>query len=515
MDTVDLMQIYPGITNNLDILSYGDTYREPIQHNKLCCLPAPKTVKKFEQVVMCTLLLSITLLVIGIACILFDSNVDQDIYLYFIALPLVLTGLKLLVLGRFVQFRAKKNGNPFDYHKYGNKFYYLFYSDINVGYFLVLLWIVILVIDCPVSDCEVLFVYNENYDDNHNGAGGVLVVYTWCIVINFFLYGLVNFYLVILNFDSYYKHWGYGEFITTNDARYCLNYDLVGGDKGNNNISIAAGDKPGNTDNTHTTGSTERLFCALLGCFWDPFCCLCGLCRRDIRAIKVGYAFVNLLNVISFVSSLISMIDTFFALIIVEIWDDDTVDSFTIFLAIVSVLTMGSFVLRIYWDSCCYGWRLLDYKKSNDTSNCHCTCNNSANNVRLNEEKMQEKQGKVFHRLAKGAMTSYSVLTVLTIILFLLMVVIIIVASDNSVVSFGSGIPSYVFILLGWCWIEYEGLKLTDAYVKWHVKNRQEGINVEKLSSIDFGQRLQLLNNPAVAVNGAVASEQDDENAFV
>ena len=232
---VDLLQIYPGKTNNLDILTFEDL--NVMESRPLCCSSCDMCglrLRNYEEFMMG--LISSVAVILFIAMWIIVGEVASWWYnqfwylLLFWMMPcIILIISKLYILRKFMLFRRKKqkDGNSIEYHRLGGQFYFSFYGDAMFSLLVSAWWFVILFNFCVFSvgiggrgyGCARMTSFDQSV---------IVATITWFGMVPLLIYSIAGYFLVYRmndsDFETYNKNWAKRRWDMTNDVKYMLNY---------------------------------------------------------------------------------------------------------------------------------------------------------------------------------------------------------------------------------------------------------------------------------------------------
>ena len=519
---LDLVQIYPCPTNNLDIFDPADDtlFRDPKNFGfgkGLHGLLWLRSIHGFSKWVLFMLSLSMLFLFIAVCMVLVDD--DRSV---FVVSPLILLiVVKLVVLLRFIKFSilTRKNGvsNSYDYHRYGRYFFYSFYADCVLSLFIGFCWLLVALTVCMANNRE--YCTTNYFGSNMSSA------YTWFVGIHFCVYGIVNYNLVCQNFDRYYKQWAYNQFNATKDVKYCINYHYT-----QFPVVRTAVDSSGNNNDNNDSNNNSNCKCCNM-CL-EPCCCLCGVYSVSKAVtgqhketgnndrIVCGLKAISLFNGIIMILGVNYAVG--FGLVVLILGTLDIVTSFVASWLIIWFVVLLFYFIKIHFDACCYGNRLLNYPRQADSSfessNCSiaycCGCNTNKNNDDYKRIKSQrDKQGRAFYFLSQNAMKAHCVLALFYCIIYIYYVISLITVYVNDKDNLNQGYWDYWYTGYGvvfWglvpCWLEFEAIKLIDAFIKtenYKSKRKINSIDIDKMNFLGFTDNM----NQASGNNGGLADD--------
>ena len=203
---VDLLQIYPGVTNNLDILTFQDL--NVMDSRALCCSSCDicgLRLRNYEKFIIG--LISSVAVILFIAMWIIVAEVSSWWYsdfwhLLFWMMPcIILIISKLYVLRKLIFFRREKHANSLEYHRLGREFYFSFYGDAMFALFVSLWWFTIVFHFCVFYtglfgqsySCSRMTSFDENV---------LLATITWFGMVPLLIYSIVGYFLVYRRRDS-------------------------------------------------------------------------------------------------------------------------------------------------------------------------------------------------------------------------------------------------------------------------------------------------------------------------
>ena len=481
---VDLLQIYPGKTNNLDILTFQDL--NVMESRRLCCCLRLQNYEQF-MIVFMSLISSILFAGMGVMVDMFISSpgIITTFWgtLSIMAPFMILLSGKLYVLGNFILFQRKKDTNSLNYHRLGSRFYYSFYSDamfsliVGLGWFIGLAQFCIGFGDDSIADaiCEIA----TSFDDSITLK---LAPITWLGIAPVLIYSIAGYFLVYRNhnsdFEVYYKNWAYRQWNSNidsnvsnndnnNDVKYMINYNYTSPLPKTHTIlcrTICARNCiccHSGRDYNYDTYSCCCPFCN--NCQSDECGCCCGknCCSNGVKCS---------LYAISIWSIFASIFSLYFLFIFFGSW------GLGIFIVVSHV---RYHVLAGY-----YGIRLINYRfKCCPTARKKC-CNSDVNRngyvgVHVNDDAIE------FYDLSIKATKAYAALAGLYYYMFLVVLCFDVIV---NAVAYSDYLLVLIFMTIGGfiSWLPFEVLKLIDTFIKTENFQRKQNQNSARMDAFDF-----------------------------
>ena len=486
---VDLLQIYPGKTNNLAIGRFVD--ENLLESQPLCCSSYDMCnirLRNFEDFMVGLLAAICIVLFASIAVIISEVStwlveVYFGIYLWFITPSLSLLIGKIFVFWRFMLFRREKHTNSFEYHLHGKLFYYSFYGDTTYSLYIVSLWLILIVHWCIFDGlieggdtCSRVTSFEESL---------ITATVTWLIAIPIFIYGIIGYFLVYRmgnqqskpsDFELYYTNWAFRKYDNTNDPKYMINYHYATVKTGNEIEPSCIG----NDDTCNTCDGVNRCCC------WGANCCddkiKCSILKTSAWHIVVSSGGLFFLE--------------YFIWALSGEWHEAFIIPLFCLLCFFGVT---GFHLLAGW----YGCVLVNYKFK-----C-CKVGNEAT----------EGADIAFHDLSMKALRAYSALAALYCYGFFAYLTCFVIPLLDFLFSFEFFstpiLGAIIFIFLSlfaigyFCLLPFQALILIDTFIKMENYKRKNTPNVVSMDMVDFRNGK---NNVSTGVNNNGATDSAPAN---
>ena len=511
---VDLLQIYPGKTNNLAIGCFVD--ENLLESQPLCCSSCDMCnlrLRNYEEFMVGLLAGICIILFLSILVLIGELSAWRSslyVYHYFFVITPSLSLLmgKMFVFWRFMLFRREKNTNSFEYHRFGKLFYYSFYGDTTYSLYVASLWILILVHLCFFEGliygdnlCTILTSFEESV---------IAATATWLVAIPIFIYGIIGYFLVYRmggyndnrdqgslpsssspsDFESYYTNWAFRKYDNTNDVKYMVNYHYTTNKPQTNTIlcrTISGGcndcKEMDNNNNDNNNNSNEIRRCCIGNddpcrccntCDGVNTCCCCGAdCCDD--AIKCSLLSIGVWQMIVSSGGLLFLASFVFWFI----WSIGAGSAWAVLYALFSLLCffgVTGFHLTAAW----YGCALVNYRFK---------C------CKYGSEATEDSDIR-FYDLSLKALRAYSALAAYYYYGFAAYITYF--AIRSLVWYFNFGVFISIFIIAFFCWLPFEALKLIDTFIKMENYKRKNTPNVVSMVMIEIKNGK---NNVSTGVN--------------
>ena len=194
---IDLLQVYPSKTNNLDFQTYVDNVNESL-FCQGCSIPLTSTME-FMRGILIVMLIILTL---GMALIF----VELGYYSWYFVLQgmMLISGsifgvvsVKVYLLYQSHIYLKYYRTRSLDFHEYGMKLYYGLFTDMTISFLASFYWIVLLVHYC-IFENSTSCQYATSFDSFLSGT------ITWLFCVPLFIYtilGMLRFFLFVLTFN--------------------------------------------------------------------------------------------------------------------------------------------------------------------------------------------------------------------------------------------------------------------------------------------------------------------------
>ena len=462
---VDLLQVYPGKTNNFDILTFQDL--NILESRPLCCSSCDLCDLKLRNYDQCMIgFLSAVLIILFIAICILITEIASWYYYYFWYGYSLLIGVlissfivKSYVLNKFILFRREKHVNSIEYHRLGNKFYLSFYSDAMFS-LVISSWIFLIVINyCLIATIYTGRDYYCNYVTSFE-ENTFRATLTWLGMIPLLIYSISGYFLVfrdgkkrgesLSDFEIYNKNWSYRRWQNTNNINYVLNYH-----------------------HKNTLPETHTILCRRVCCCDCPFChsgndcdydtfvccCLCcnecdGIesnccCGKDCCSNGVKCSLIAISVWCIFVS-IWSLWYLFLFFVYIGWWFFYALEYLWIF------LVCGGYHFKPGY----YGIQLINYKYK-----CCKTGNDAIKNSDIS-----------FQDYSLKALKSYAALAGFYFYLFGAYLFVYVIPSIFwGYVSFATIVTIFIAAFLSW--LPFEAIKLIDTFIKTENYQRNQYVN--------------------------------------
>ena len=187
---IDLLQVYPSITNNLNF----QTYKDNINESLFCvgCSIALTSAPEFMRGILVVMLIILCLgaVIICVELGSFDNSVWNVFYVFLIfALYFALVSGKAYLLYQCRNYLEYYRIRSLDFHEYGMKLYYGLFFDLTGSFLISFVWVILVAYHC-------IFEISSNCDSVTSFDSNISGTLSWLLCLPLFIYSILGMLFV-------------------------------------------------------------------------------------------------------------------------------------------------------------------------------------------------------------------------------------------------------------------------------------------------------------------------------